>query len=145
MTSDAMGARPAGVSSPHDLHAACELLRALGAPHRLGIVLQLAEGTRCVHELVDALGISQSLASQHLRILRAAGLVAGVRRGKETVYSLAGGDVLRIAAAAVAHGGGQLAARYGRPPSDRETGALSGTASVSGTVRNSRQDAGDPR
>jgi ArsR family transcriptional regulator, zinc-responsive transcriptional repressor len=96
-----------GSASPRDLDLACELFRALGAPHRLAIVLELAHGARCVHELVDALGISQSLASQHLRILRAAGLVTGVRRGKETAYSLAGGHVWRIAAAAVAHGSGQ--------------------------------------
>lgn len=97
----------AGAASPRDLDVACELFRALGAPHRLAIVLQLARGARCVHELVDALGISQSLASQHLRILRAAGVVTGVRRGKETAYSLAGGHVWRIAATAVAHGCGQ--------------------------------------
>src|SRR6266568_8042668 len=87
-----------------DLDAACELLRALGAPHRLAIVLELSEGTRCVHELVDALGISQSLASQHLRILRATGLVASVRRGRETTYSLAGGHIARIARDALAYG-----------------------------------------
>jgi len=87
-----------------DLDAACELLRALGAPHRLAIVLQLSEGTRCVHELVDALGISQSLASQHLRVLRACGLVTSVRRGKETAYSLTGGHASRIARDALAHG-----------------------------------------
>jgi DNA-binding transcriptional ArsR family regulator len=87
-----------------DLDAACELLRALGAPHRLAIVLELSEGTRCVHELVDALGISQSLASQHLRVLRSSGLVTSVRRGKETAYSLAGGHAARIARDALAHG-----------------------------------------
>ena len=89
-----------------DLDAACELPRALGAPHRLAIVLELAKGTRCVHELVDALGISQFLASQHLRVLRASGLVTGVRQGKETAYSLAGGHAARIAQNALAHGGG---------------------------------------
>lgn len=87
-----------------DLDSACELLRALGAPHRLAIVLELSKGTRCVHELVDALGISQSLASQHLRVLRASRLVTGVRRGKETAYSLAGQQAARIAQDALAHG-----------------------------------------
>jgi DNA-binding transcriptional ArsR family regulator len=87
-----------------DLDAACELLRALGAPHRLAIVLQLSGGARCVHELVDALGISQSLASQHLRVLRSSGLVTSVRRGKETAYSLTGGQVAQIARDALAHG-----------------------------------------
>ncbi len=83
---------------------AVELLRALGAPHRLAIVLELTEGPRCVHELVDSLNISQSLASQHLRVLRTTGLVAGVRRGKETVYALTDDHVARIALDAVTHG-----------------------------------------
>ena len=69
-------------------------------------MLELSKATRCVHELVDALGISQSLASQHLRVLRASGLVTGVRRGKETAYSLAGGHAARIAQDALAHGSG---------------------------------------
>jgi ArsR family transcriptional regulator len=83
---------------------ACELLRALGTPHRLAIVLELAERPRCVHELVDAIGISQSLASQHLRVLRTTGLVTGVRRGKETVYTLSDEHVAHIARDAVTHG-----------------------------------------
>ena len=83
---------------------ACELLRALGTPHRLAIVLELAAGPRCVYELVDRLGISQSLASQHLRVLRTVGLVVGERRGKETAYSLADEHVAHIARDALAHG-----------------------------------------
>jgi len=83
---------------------ASELLRALGAPHRLAIVLELAEAPRCVHELVESLGISQSLASQHLRVLRTTGLVTGTRRGKETLYTLADDHVAHIARDAVTHG-----------------------------------------
>ena len=86
------------------LHEACELLRALGTPYRLAIVLKLAEGPRCVHELVHALNMSQSLASQHLRVLRSIGLVAGARRGKETVYRLADDHVAHIARDALTHG-----------------------------------------
>ncbi|HMK63233.1 MAG TPA: metalloregulator ArsR/SmtB family transcription factor [Acidimicrobiales bacterium] len=86
------------------LDKAAELLRTLGTPHRLAIVLELAEGGRCVHELVDRLGISQSLASQHLRVLRTTGLVAGRRRGKETLYTLADDHVAHIARDALMHG-----------------------------------------
>jgi DNA-binding transcriptional ArsR family regulator len=86
-----------------ELLAACELLRALGTPHRLAIVLELAEGPRCVHELVADLGISQSLTSQHLRVLRTAGLVTGTRRGKETAYRLADDHVAHIARDALTH------------------------------------------
>jgi ArsR family transcriptional regulator len=67
-------------------------------------VLDLADGPRCVHELIDDLGISQSLTSQHLRVLRSTGLVVGVRRGKETAYSLADDHVAHIARDALAHG-----------------------------------------
>jgi ArsR family transcriptional regulator len=83
---------------------ACELLRALGTPHRLAIVLELAERPRCVHELVDVIGISQSLASQHLRVLRTTGLVTAARRGKETVYTLSDEHVAHIARDAITHG-----------------------------------------
>lgn len=86
-----------------ELAAATELLRALGAPHRLAIVLALSDQPRCVHELVDALDISQSLASQHLRVLRSSGLVTSQRRGKETLYSLADEHVSHIARDAVTH------------------------------------------
>jgi DNA-binding transcriptional ArsR family regulator len=83
---------------------ASELLRALGAPHRLAIVLELAGTPRCVHELVESLGISQSLVSQHLRVLRTTGLVTGTRRGKETLYALADDHVAHIAHDALTHG-----------------------------------------
>lgn len=92
------------VASPAALITAGELLRALSAPHRLAIVLELSEGTRCVHELVESLGISQSLTSQHLRVLRTSGLVVGVRRGKEMAYSLADAHVAHIARDALTHG-----------------------------------------
>ena len=95
------GRRPA----PEAIGAGAELLRSLGAPHRLAMVVELADGPRCVHELEEILGISQSLASQHLRVLRNSGLVAGARRGKETVYSLVDGHVAHIARDAIAHGG----------------------------------------
>ncbi|HEX6476062.1 MAG TPA: metalloregulator ArsR/SmtB family transcription factor [Acidimicrobiales bacterium] len=97
----------------------CDLLRALGTPHRLAIVLLLAERPRCVHELVDDLGISPSLASQHLRVLRSAGLVTAARRGKETVYTLADDHVAHIATDAITHG--TEPGHQGSTPSDPTT------------------------
>jgi DNA-binding transcriptional ArsR family regulator len=61
-------------------------------------------------------GISQSLASQHLRILRTTGLVTGTRRGKETVYTLADEHVAHIARDAFTHGA--ESARHNRPRSE---------------------------
>jgi len=75
---------------------AVELLKALAAPVRLAIIEQLASTPRCVHELVGELGVSQPLVSQHLRVLRGAGLVAAGRRGREVEYSLTDEHVAHI-------------------------------------------------
>jgi DNA-binding transcriptional ArsR family regulator len=83
--------------------AAGELLRALAAPLRIGIVTELAAGPRCVHELVDTLQAPQPLVSQHLRVLRGAGIVQGLRRGREITYSLTDEHVAHIVADAVSH------------------------------------------
>ncbi len=85
------------------LDSAGELLRALAAPVRIAIVLQLHESSRCVHELVAALGVPQPLVSQHLRILKAAGVVAGERSGREVHYRLVDHHLCEIVLAAVAH------------------------------------------
>lgn len=86
-----------------DLTAAAELFRALASPVRVGVLLELTDGERCVHELVDALGIAQPLVSQHLRILRGAGLVVAHRRGREVGYSLHDEHVAHIVRDAVQH------------------------------------------
>ncbi|MGH3931988.1 MAG: ArsR/SmtB family transcription factor [Pseudonocardiaceae bacterium] len=94
---------PAATRPPDTLVAAGELLRALSAPVRIAIVLQLREGERCVHELVDALAITQPLISQHLRVLKAAGVVHGVRHGREVVYRLVDEHLSSIVLDAVTH------------------------------------------
>jgi len=91
------------VRTPGTLAAAGDLLRALAAPVRIAIVLQLREASLCVHDLVDALGVTQPLISQHLRVLKAAGVVEGTRRGREVVYSLVDDHLAHIVADAVAH------------------------------------------
>jgi len=87
------------------LDAAGELLRALAAPVRIAIVLQLQESHRCVHELVDALEVPQPLVSQHLKILKSAGVVTGERSGREVLYRLADHHLAHIVIDAVAHAG----------------------------------------
>ncbi|NBH11664.1 MULTISPECIES: ArsR/SmtB family transcription factor [Amycolatopsis] len=89
--------------SPSVLTDAGDLLRALAAPVRIAIVLQLRAADRCVHELVDALDVAQPLISQHLRVLKTAGVVQGERRGREVVYRLADDHLAHIVVDAVAH------------------------------------------
>ncbi len=81
-----------------------DLLKALANPVRLGIILELAEhGERCVHELVDALEVTQPLMSQHLRVLRESNLIGGRRAGKEIRYSIVDEHVIHIVRDAIHH------------------------------------------
>ncbi len=88
-----------------EFQAAGDLLRALAAPIRIAIVTQLADGPRCVHEIVDSLDLPQPLVSQHLRVLRAAGVVMGERRGREIAYVLTDDHIAHIVADAIKHAG----------------------------------------
>ncbi len=86
------------------LNRGAELLRVLGNPVRLGVILQLEEhGERCVHELVTALDVNQPLLSQHLRVLRSANLIVGRRDGKEIRYAIVDDHVIHIVRDAVRH------------------------------------------
>jgi ArsR family transcriptional regulator len=68
--------------------------RLLGDEGRLRLVLLLAaEGPRGASALAAALGRSVPGVSRHLKLLRLAGLIGCLRRGKQVVYSLADGRV----------------------------------------------------
>lgn len=98
-------AAPVLLPPRHVISGAGDLLRALSAPLRIGIVLQLRDGPRCVHELVDALGVAQPLVSQHLRVLKSSNVVSAQRHGREIRYELADEHLLHIVEAAVGHAG----------------------------------------
>ncbi len=95
--------QPPATPSAAVMTLAGDLLRALSAPVRIAIVVQLSETSRCVHELVDALDLPQPLISQHLRVLKAAGVVAGDRTGREVRYRLVDEHLADIVVAAVTH------------------------------------------
>ncbi|WP_222192368.1 ArsR/SmtB family transcription factor [Modestobacter italicus] len=61
---------------------------ALGDPTRRAIVTSLAERPRAVGELADELPISRPAVSQHLRVLKDAGLVTDRAVGTRRVYRL---------------------------------------------------------
>ncbi|MAQ82345.1 metalloregulator ArsR/SmtB family transcription factor [Gordonia sp. Z-3] len=93
-------ARTAG---PAAYEAASDLLRALASPTRVAIVLLLRERPQCVHEVVGALSLSQPLVSQHLRVLKDAGVVRGNRSGREIVYELVDDHLAHIVTDALTH------------------------------------------
>ena len=74
-----------------------ELLRALGHPARLRIIRILAQRRTCIcSEVVDELPLSQSTVSQHLKVLRSAGLIIGEVEGPAVCYCLAPGALASL-------------------------------------------------
>lgn len=63
-------------------------LQALADENRLRILDALREGERCVCVLQELVGVSQSLLSHHLRVLRDAGVVTDRKEGRWVHYSL---------------------------------------------------------
>jgi len=61
---------------------------ALGEPTRRTIVLQLAERPQAVAELASTLPISRPAVSQHLKVLKDAGLVSEHAEGTRRIYHL---------------------------------------------------------
>lgn len=74
--------------APTDTTRAARWFHALSDPTRLGIVVRLTDGERCVCELTDALDAAQSRLSFHLRVLKDAGLITDRRDGRWVHYSL---------------------------------------------------------
>jgi rhodanese-related sulfurtransferase len=67
--------------------------KALGSPKRLELLDLLAQGERSVELLADRAGLGLTTASNHLQILRQAGLVATRKEGTKVFYRLSGADV----------------------------------------------------
>ena len=71
-----------------------EVLKTLASPRRLEIIHRLSQGPCEVRRLAEDLGATQPNISQHLAVLRAAGLVEAERDGREVRYQLADPDVV---------------------------------------------------
>jgi ArsR family transcriptional regulator len=65
------------------------MLKALGNPVRFQIMQTLAERRSCItQEIVDTTPLAQSTVSQHLKVLREAGLIQGEIEGPATCYCI---------------------------------------------------------
>lgn len=76
--------------------AMLRIIAALDSPLRLSIIDLLAQDDHPVNELVSALGQSQPLVSQHLRVLKLAGIIDGHRSGRMVTYTLVDRGVIDI-------------------------------------------------
>ena len=65
-----------------------EVFKALGHPTRLAMITALDQGEQCVCDLHEIVGGDLSTVSNHLAVLRNAGLVKSERRGTQVFYAL---------------------------------------------------------
>ena len=70
--------------------------KALASGRRMELLDVLANGERTVEALASEVGLSVANTSQHLQVLRQAGLITGRRQGTSIHYRLAGPDVFEL-------------------------------------------------
>lgn len=83
------------------------VFKALGHPARLQVVNQLAEGERCVCDLVQLTGLGWSTVSRHLTVLKSVGVIEDEKRGLQVFYRLKLPCVARFTACLHAASDGQ--------------------------------------
>jgi DNA-binding transcriptional ArsR family regulator len=75
---------------------AAEVLDALGDPTRRAVLELVRDGERPVGEIARHLPVSRPAVSQHLRVLKEAGLVRERREGTRHLYAVDGGGLLAL-------------------------------------------------
>jgi ArsR family transcriptional regulator len=89
--------RPASTRSDHERIA--QIAKALAHPARVQIVQTLLRRTTCIGcDIVQEIGLAASTTSEHLRILKAAGLIIGEIERPRVCYSLNPGALKPLAA-----------------------------------------------
>jgi ArsR family transcriptional regulator, arsenate/arsenite/antimonite-responsive transcriptional repressor len=66
-----------------------KIMKAMGNPTRMQLMRYLADNPQCITgDLVEVLPIAQATVSQHLKVLREAGLICGTIEGPATSYCI---------------------------------------------------------
>ncbi|AKN31408.1 transcriptional regulator [Clostridium carboxidivorans P7] len=73
-----------------------KIFKALGHPIRYKIVKFLYDGPKCVCKLNEDIEFSQANLSQHLRILKEAGILSSEKVGMNTHYRISGEEIKNI-------------------------------------------------
>ena len=80
-----------------------EMFKLMGDPSRLRIIASCLYSPMCVTDIAAKHGLSQSLVSHHLRLLRAARVLRAERKGKQMFYEAADEHVRRVISDMVEH------------------------------------------
>jgi DNA-binding transcriptional ArsR family regulator len=113
-----------------------DLFRLLGDPTRLRIVLACAVQPVAVGAIAESLGLSASLVSHHLRLLRAARIVRAERGGKHVFYLAADAHISDMLSEMLEH----VAEPYGEPPGRGAVRATRGATTTATTLTATTDD-----
>ena len=92
------------VSISEDRAAAlAEMFRLMGDASRLRIVLACLDTVLCVGDIAERTGLSPSLVSHHLRLLRAGRVVRAERQGRQIFYTAADRHIRSVVTDMVEH------------------------------------------
>ena len=81
----------------NDIEKTAEIFRALSGTTRLRIVVGLIEKNECnVNKMAEGLNIAQPNVSQHLSVLKNAGIIEGYRKGNQICYKVINEFVIKI-------------------------------------------------
>lgn len=80
-----------------------EVLRLMGEASRLKIIIACLQSPICVSDIIEQTGLSQSLVSHHLRLLKATGLLKAKRTGRQIFYAVSGDYVRCILVDLIRH------------------------------------------
>ena len=87
----------------HNADRLAELFRALGDVRRVRILSVLLEGERNVRAIAEAVGVSESAVSHHLRGLRQMRLVRARKSGRQVFYRLDDEHIVELFARGLDH------------------------------------------
>jgi len=105
-----------------------EMLKALAHPTRLQIVAELLNGTKCVTDIQEILPASQANISQHLTVLRHAGIVNFAQDGSQRCYYVSRPKLASSVIALLAEGEPVMC--KSKSDIDREKGSAGGACCV---------------
>ena len=81
--------RASGAVGARALHGSVAVFAALGDETRLELVAKLSGGRpQSIVQLTAGRAVTRQAITKHLRVLEGAGLVRGIRRGRETLFAL---------------------------------------------------------
>ena len=115
------------------------VLKALGDENRLGIVMSIGKESKSVTELVKTTGLSQTLISFHLRIMRETEIVRTERNGPFIHYSLTDPSLLDALAALSLLNDKKPNKKRKPEPLRKRTGKVTGQGTQSGLGTNKRR------